>query len=72
MAVRSAMHQAGAAALTELLQFPAPTADQQRGLSLRPASSLPGAAPQTSSHGGHTRKFRLGQTAIASLRFLQE
>jgi len=29
MAVRSAMHQAGAAALTELLQFPAPTADQR-------------------------------------------
>ena len=31
MAVRSAMHQAGAAALTELLQFPAPAAEQ-RGL----------------------------------------
>jgi hypothetical protein len=30
MAVRSAMHQAGAAALTELLQFPAPAADQRR------------------------------------------
>jgi hypothetical protein len=30
MAVRSAMHQAGAAALTELLQFPTPVADQQR------------------------------------------
>ena len=29
MAVRSAMHQAGAAALTELPQFPAPTADQR-------------------------------------------
>ena len=29
MAVRSAMHQAGAAALTELLQFPAPPADQR-------------------------------------------
>ena len=29
MAVRSAMHHAGAAALTELLQFPAPTADQR-------------------------------------------
>ena len=29
MAVRSAMHQAGAAALTELLQFPAPAADQR-------------------------------------------
>ena len=28
MAVRSAMHRAGAAALTELLQFPAPAADQ--------------------------------------------
>lgn len=28
MAVRSAMHQAGAAALTKLLQFPTPTADQ--------------------------------------------
>jgi hypothetical protein len=30
MAVRSAMHHAGAAALTELLQFPAPTVDQGR------------------------------------------
>ncbi len=29
MLVRSAMHQAGAAALNELLQFPAPTADQR-------------------------------------------
>jgi hypothetical protein len=29
MAVRSAMHQAGATALTELLQFPAPSADQR-------------------------------------------
>ena len=29
MAVRSAMHQAGAAALTDLLQFPAPAADQR-------------------------------------------
>lgn len=29
MAVRSAMHQAGAAALTRLLQFPIPTADQR-------------------------------------------
>ena len=29
MAVRSAMHQAGAAALTELLQFPAPDANQR-------------------------------------------
>ena len=29
MAVRSAMHQAGAAALTKLLQFPAPPADQR-------------------------------------------
>jgi hypothetical protein len=29
MAVRSAMHQAGAAALTELLQFPAPAADRR-------------------------------------------
>jgi len=29
MAVRSAMHQAGAAALTELLQFPVPAADQR-------------------------------------------
>ena len=29
MAVRSAMHRAGAAALTELLQFPAPAADQR-------------------------------------------
>ena len=30
MAVRSAMHRAGAAALTELLQFPAPAAGQRR------------------------------------------
>ena len=30
MAVRSAMHRAGAAALTELLQFPAPVAEQRR------------------------------------------
>jgi hypothetical protein len=30
MAVRSAMHHAGAAALTELLQFPTPTSDQRR------------------------------------------
>jgi hypothetical protein len=29
MAVRSALHRAGAAALTELLQFPAPRADQR-------------------------------------------
>src|SRR5207237_5564173 len=29
MVVRSAMHQAGAAALTELLHFPTPTADQR-------------------------------------------
>jgi len=29
MAVRSAMHQAGAAVLTELLQFPVPSADQR-------------------------------------------
>lgn len=29
MALRSALHQAGAAALTELLQFPAPAADQR-------------------------------------------
>ena len=29
MAVRSAMHHAGAAALTELLQFPAPATDQR-------------------------------------------
>ena len=29
MAVRSAMHRTGAAALTELLQFPAPVADQR-------------------------------------------
>src|SRR5947199_9300896 len=29
MAVRSAMHQAGAAALTELLRFAAPAADQR-------------------------------------------
>ena len=29
MAVRSAMHQAGASALTELLQFPAPAADRR-------------------------------------------
>lgn len=30
--VRSAMHRAGAAALSQLLRFPAPTADQQRSI----------------------------------------
>ncbi|HSW48691.1 MAG TPA: hypothetical protein VLH09_00885 [Bryobacteraceae bacterium] len=31
MAVRSALHRAGAAALTELLQFPAPAEFEQNG-----------------------------------------
>ena len=30
MALRSALHQAGAAALTQLLQFPEPAADQRK------------------------------------------
>ena len=30
MAVRSALHRAGAAALTQLLQFPAPSGEQRR------------------------------------------
>ena len=34
MAVRSAMHQAGATALSELLQFPAPAAEQRTFLAL--------------------------------------
>ncbi len=56
MAVRSAMHQAGAAALTELLQFPAPAAGQRtmacscghqahyRGLRARPVLTALGQA----------------------------
>jgi len=45
MAVRSAMHQAGAAALTELLQFPAPAADQR-------------AIPCSCGHPAHYRELR--------------
>jgi hypothetical protein len=45
MAVRSAMHQAGAAALTNLLQFPIPAADQR---------SLPCAC----GHQAHYRELR--------------
>ena len=45
MAVRSAMHRAGAAALTELLQFPAPTADQY-------------AVDCTCGHQAHYRELR--------------
>jgi hypothetical protein len=51
MAVRSAMHQAGAAALTELLQFPAPAADQaDHSLFLRPSGPLSGTALQDAAH----------------------
>lgn len=45
MAVRSAMHQAGAAALTELLQFPTPAADQRR-------------LPCSCGHQAHYRELR--------------
>ena len=45
MAVRSAMHQAGAAALTELLQFPAPAADQRT-------------LPCSCGHPAHYRELR--------------
>ena len=47
MAVRSAVHRAGAAALTELLHFPAPTAEQPHpALSLWPNGPLPRVAHQ--------------------------
>jgi hypothetical protein len=42
-AVRSVLHQAGAAALTELLQFPAPTAEQR---------TLPCSCGQSAPYGG--------------------
>jgi len=45
MAVRSAMHQAGAAALTELLQFPTPAADKRR-------------LPCSCGHQAHYRELR--------------
>jgi len=45
MAVRSAMHQAGAAALTELLQFPVPAPDQRR-------------LPCSCGHPAHYRELR--------------
>lgn len=45
MALRSAMHQAGAAALAELLRFPAP-ADDQRSL------------PCSCGHQAHYRELR--------------
>jgi hypothetical protein len=45
MAVRSAMHQAGAAALTELLQFPVPEADQRN-------------IPCACGHQAHYRELR--------------
>lgn len=45
MAVRSAMHHAGAAALTELLQFPAPAADQR-------------SLPCSCGHRAHYRELR--------------
>jgi hypothetical protein len=45
MAVRSAMHQAGAAALTELLQFAAPAADQRT-------------IPCSCGHQAHYRELR--------------
>ena len=53
MAVRSAMHQAGAAALTELLQFPAPgRRPADHPLFLRPPGSLPGTALQAGPDRG--------------------
>src|SRR5712692_4444240 len=45
MAVRSAMHQAGATALTELLQFPTPPADQRT-------------IPCSCGHQAHYRELR--------------
>ena len=45
MAVRSAMHQAGAAALTQLLQFAAPAADQR-------------SIPCSCGHPAHYRELR--------------
>ena len=45
MAVRSALHHAGAAALTELLQFPAPASDQRQ-------------LPCTCGHGARYRGLR--------------
>lgn len=45
MAVRSAMHRAGAAALTELLQFPTPATDQRR-------------LPCSCGHQAHYRELR--------------
>ena len=53
MAVRSALHRAGAAALSELLQFPAPR-DERRTLALplRPASPLPRTAHQARADRG--------------------
>jgi hypothetical protein len=45
MAVRSAMHQAGAAALTELLQFPTPAADKRH-------------LPCSCGHQAHYRELR--------------
>jgi hypothetical protein len=45
MAVRSAMHHAGAAALSELLQFPAPAADRRR-------------LPCSCGHQAHYRELR--------------
>lgn len=45
MLVRSAVHRAGAAALTELLQFPAPAADQRQ-------------IPCTCGHAAHCRGLR--------------
>lgn len=52
MAVRSAMHQAGAAALSKLLQFPVPVAGQRMiPCSCGPAGKLPGGALQADSDG---------------------
>lgn len=53
MAMRSAMHQAGAAALSELLQFDPPGPEQrQRALRVRPHSPLCGATLETRADGG--------------------
>jgi hypothetical protein len=53
MAVRSAMHHAGATALSELRPLEAPTTRAaEHPLFLRPSGSLPGIALQTGPHSG--------------------
>ena len=52
MAVRSAMHRAGAAALTQLLQFPVPAAGQRASLALAAATHIIESCAQAGPHGG--------------------